>query len=164
MSSYFQIKMLSVDKNGNSLRSSTKVAASTKEGKSGVTGMKVMSSNRFKKKERRKFKAGGRKTKTNDEPRCNHSHCLLSPLISSYNLFSHLIPPPHWWLDFSCHQVQSLSLSLFFSYKTSSLLLYPHLTGYSRCRFSSHIYITSLLLLYTHMCRTAAKLTALGPP
>ena len=41
--------------------------------------------------------------------RCNHSHCHFSS-----NLFSPLIHLPHWQLVFSCHQVQSLALSLLF--------------------------------------------------
>ena len=45
---------------------------------------------------------------------------LSLSLILSYNHFSPLIRLPHWRLAFSCHQVQSLALSLLFSYNRVS--------------------------------------------
>jgi len=87
-----------------------------------------------------------------DRGACNRSHFPFSSLITSYtpnllatclisspgaitltvpSIFSYLLHPPHLQLAFSCHQVQSLSSSLLFSYNcfsfltTVSLLLYP---------------------------------------
>ena len=54
--------------------------------------------------------------------RCPFSYYLFSPLIIIYI--------SHWWLTFSCNQVQSLSLSLLLYNLFSLLLLYTyHPTG-----------------------------------